>query len=131
MQDHNHQLTVIFVYGTLQRNDCRHHLLKDSISLGEAVAEPHYLLYNLGSYPGLVEVAAVAGRHISGELYAVTSECLSQLDEVEGVAEQLYERRKISLMPPHKEVDSESYFYLGDVSDANDIGESWDVASSR
>ncbi len=131
MQDHDNQLTVIFVYGTLKRHDCRHYLLKDSIYLGEAVTEPHYRLYNLGSYPGLIEVAKGFGISIEGELYAVTPECLFRLDEEEGVAEQLYERKEISCLSPHREVDSESYFHLGDVSEANDIGESWNVANSR
>lgn len=128
MQNHDNKLTVVFVYGTLKKHDCRSYLMDGSIFLGGAVTDAKYQLYNLGSYPGLVETDFSAGVSVQGELYAVTDECLLRLDQEEGVADGLYERRKVQLLPPHAEVATEAYFYLLGLGDAEDIGTRWNSA---
>lgn len=102
--------------------------MEGAIFLGEAVTSPHYRLYNLGSYPGLVE--DTDGLSIHGELYAVTNECLRRLDLEEGVEEGLYERRDIELLPPHEQVTTEAYFYLPSLENAVDIGTRWNITQS-
>lgn len=126
---------LIFVYGTLKRGDCRHHVLKDQHYLGEATTLERYRLYHLGSYPGLVE-SPTGGVAIQGELYAVTPDCLRELDFVEGVAEGLYSRHSIELQQTELELFTdrttsrsliEAYFYLGNVENFLDLGSRWEV----
>ncbi len=117
---------LIFVYGTLMRGNCRHHVLTEQEFLGEANTKQRYRLFNLGIYPGLVETA-IHGFAIQGELYAVTPECLNKLDQIEAVETGLYERKKIQLQSPWADSDAEGYFFLGDVSTCTDIGSRWSV----
>ena len=91
----------LFVYGTLMRGGCRHHLLAGQRLLGEASTRPGYALYHLGDYPGMV--ACPDGGVVWGELYAVEQRLLPRLDQEEG---------------------SPSWFCLGPVEVA-DGGEAW------
>ncbi len=125
MQSDNSQ-QIIFVYGTLMRGESRHHVLTQQEFIGEASTKHRYRLYHLGTYPGLVD-ATSGGFAIQGELYAVTSICLEELDEIEAVAEGLYERKRIQLQPPWADMNAESYFYLGDVSSCTNLGSQWSV----
>lgn len=121
---------TIFVYGTLKRGDCRHHLLMKQHFLGEATTVPDYLLINLGSYPGLVECGQGDGRSIQGELYQVSHATLQRLDLEEGVAEGLYERRSIRLQNSYQDHFIEAYFYLGQVDGLPEMGTTWPVINS-
>ena len=89
------QSQLVFVYGSLKRGYNLHYLLEDQLPLGNAVTLPLYRLFDLGSYPGLIEWPE--GLEIRGEVYQVGTDRLARLDEVEGVAEQLYVRRRVSL----------------------------------
>lgn len=113
----------IFVYGTLKRGDCRHGALAGQKFLGDRRTAPRYRIYNVGTYPGLVDDAS-SGLSIQGELWEVDDVCLALLDEVEGVAEQQYQRRLIEL-DPREEVPAEAYFYLPNVAGYPDCGERW------
>ena len=73
---------TLFVYGTLERGGCRHEPLVLERFLGEYETEPLYRLYNLGSYPGLVE--AERGDVVHGELYEVGHSLVAELDALEG-----------------------------------------------
>lgn len=75
---------ILFVYGTLKRQQRNHGLLTDQSFLGEAVTVPRYRLFDLGPYPGIIR-AESNGRAIQGELYAVSECCLAELDDFEGV----------------------------------------------
>ena len=75
-------LTILFVYGTLQRGQRNHHLMREARFLGEAVTEPQYTLLDLGSFPGMIAGGATA---VQGELYEVGPELLARLDRHEGV----------------------------------------------
>jgi gamma-glutamylaminecyclotransferase len=119
-------MTVIFVYGTLKRGDCRAHLLAREQYLGPARTEPRYRLVHCGEYPGLIDVPT-DGRSIIGELYAVSAECLARLDLEEGVADGLYARRPVRLGNPHPQRLAEAYFYLLPVDGMSDLGEEWPV----
>lgn len=69
---------IVFVYGTLLRGMSRSLVLAQSrfLGLGEIQAD----LYDLGSYPGLIDGK---GRVI-GELYEIDSTTLEALDHIEG-----------------------------------------------
>jgi gamma-glutamylcyclotransferase (GGCT)/AIG2-like uncharacterized protein YtfP len=84
----------LFVYGTLMRGGCRHHLLAQQRFLGEAHTPPVYLLFDLGAYPGLV--AGSPGQVVWGELYDVEHSSQLSLDRAEG-APQLFRLEPIEI----------------------------------
>ncbi len=100
--------SLLFVYGTLKRGHQRNQMMKDQLYLGVSITQPKYVMYQMGSFPALVEVPhtvregyslpeAAAGSPIHGELYEVDDECLVHLDKVEGVRDGLFERKYIEL----------------------------------
>ena len=114
---------LVFVYGTLKRGYPLHALLQGQLCLGSAVTEPLYRMFDLGSYPGLVEWPE--GLAIRGEVYQVDVECLGHLDEAEGVVEKQYARRRISLQGELKNSDVHAWFWLNAVRGLKDCGEQW------
>ena len=116
--------SLVFVYGTLMRGDCRHHVIASERFRGSAKTKPFYRLFHLGSYPGLVKMGDT-GAAVEGELYSVSERCLKTLDEIEGVDDELYKRAIIELEPPFEEFRVNAYFYLGDVSTCVDLGNRW------
>jgi len=118
-------MPFVFVYGTLQRGEVRDDALVQQRLVGAAVTKPRYRLFNVGSFPGLIDAAPGAGRAIQGELYEVSAECLATLDEIEGTAAGLYARRPIALGAPFASLACEAYFYLGDVRRLPDLGDRW------
>ncbi len=118
----------MFVYGTLKRGHCLHHVLADQEFLGQAKTKPEYVLVTLGDFPGLVMPSAfseeVAGQAIAGELYRVDNRCLVELDRVECVGEGMYQRCPVSLLKP-SDVVAETYIYLPAVDKAMICGPSW------
>ena len=114
---------LVFVYGSLKRGYALHAMLQGQVCPGNAVTEPLYRLFDLGSYPGLVEWPE--GIAIRGEVYQVSLDCLSRLDKAEGVAERLYVRRHISLQAEFRGKHVQAWFWLGAVSGLKDCGEQW------
>ena len=108
-------MTRIFVYGTLKRGGSNHALLAGQQFLGAACTAPGYILYLLGDYPGMVR-AANDQAGVTGEVWLVDDACLQQLDELEGVAEGLYERVPIKPAPPFDDQPVETYLYLGSLA---------------
>ena len=119
---------TLFVYGTLKRGDCRHGVLAGQTFQGEARTAPRYRLYNVGSYPALVE--STDGLAIEGELWRIDEGCLARLDDVEGVAEGLYERRAIELAAAPADISAQSYFFLKSTTGLADCGPCWHPQSS-
>ena len=117
------QQSLIFVYGSLKRGYALHHLLEGQTFLGAATTFPLYRVFDLGSYPGLVDWPE--GFEVQGELYEVDAECLKRLDEAEGVDEGLYTRRVIKLQPPFDRVEASAWFWLNKVAGLRDCGTSW------
>ncbi len=74
---------TLFLYGTLMRGGVRHGVLAGQRFLGEARTRPHYALFDLGAYPGLVHCEE-GGRAIFGELYEVAANLIERLDRIEG-----------------------------------------------
>ena len=118
--------TTVFVYGTLKTGFDLAYLLAGQEFLGAAQTAPCYRMASLedGEYPGLYQ-SPDAGSSIDGELWSVSSTCLAELDRVEGVAQGLYARNPIALLPPNDSVDAQAYFYLGDTTGLPDAGDRW------
>lgn len=114
---------LVFVYGSLKRGYGLHTLLQSQVSCGNAITQQLYRLFDLGSYPGLIEWPE--GLAIRGEIYQVDTDCLVQLDEVEGVAERLYVRRRILLQTPFNAKEIHAWFWLGSVDGLRDCGTAW------
>ena len=98
-------LQLVFVYGTLKRGQQRNHVLANQTFIGPATTAADYRMYDLGSYPGLIEVESGSGDQIQGEIYRIDPTCLRQLDQIEAVDQGLYERREIRFDPPLKTLD--------------------------
>jgi gamma-glutamylcyclotransferase (GGCT)/AIG2-like uncharacterized protein YtfP len=73
--------SLVFVYGTLRRDEVNHHLLKGARYRGQHITEPCYKMVDLGAYPGVVK----CGRtRIQGEVYQVCAAEMATLDRLEG-----------------------------------------------
>lgn len=71
---------LVFVYGTLRRGGSNHYMLADSNFLGKYTTEPLYTMFRLGQFPAVV---ARGNTAIDGEIYRVSDEVFSLLDELE------------------------------------------------
>ena len=127
-------LQLVFVYGTLKRGHQRNHVLADQTFIGPATTVADYRMYDLGSYPGLIEVAPGAGDQIQGEIYRIDPTCLRQIDQIEAVDQGLYQRREICLEPDLAMLAPGlistdgcvvAYFYLNDIAGCSDCGDCW------
>lgn len=76
---------AIFVYGTLLRGECRHHLLEDFRPECILLSEARGRLLDFGEYPGLA-LNGAEDRCVSGEFVRTNRivELLEKLDRVEG-----------------------------------------------
>jgi gamma-glutamylcyclotransferase (GGCT)/AIG2-like uncharacterized protein YtfP len=98
----------LFVYGTLRRHTL---LLEHATFLGDATTEG--ILYNLGSYPGLVR----GTTPVAGELYEIREEkweyVISHFDEYEG---SQYTREPIRVRTAGGDLDAWAYIYTGPIN---------------
>ncbi len=123
---------LVFVYGTLKKGGANHGLLTGQVFLGKARAGPGVTLYSLGDYPGLV-FSPDDREGVTGELWAVDSATLANLDELEGVDVGLYAREAAPLVEWPDALTSveaaraELYRYLRPVAPASHIGSYWIV----
>ena len=72
----------VFVYGTLRRGDVRDINQLQPVPAFVAMATVQGVLYDLGSYPGML--LGGEGR-VTGEVYAISAELERQLDRIEEV----------------------------------------------
>lgn len=86
----------LFVYGTLRRGCANHRQLRAAQYIDRAHTLHPCALY-VDDYPYLNPNQPVGPVH--GELYRVTPELLTQLDEFEGVPD-LYTRARIAITTP-------------------------------
>ena len=115
---------LIFVYGTLKHGGLNHHFLAGQKFVGEAGTVPGFRLYDLGGYPGMVtQPDDTAG--VTGEVWKVGADALVQLDALEGLADGLYRRERVPLLPPFAERSVEAYLYPHDITGRREIGSVW------
>jgi gamma-glutamylcyclotransferase (GGCT)/AIG2-like uncharacterized protein YtfP len=129
------QPTAIFVYGTLQRGQCRErNWPRPPMRIEDATVQG--ALYDLGPYPALVE----GNDCIAGELWHLTDadlpETLRELDRVEafyGRADDLYQRVTIRCHTPTGPVLAWTYRYArpGDMKVAQRIAPSATTGQCR
>ena len=75
---------LVFVYGTLRRGGANHGLLEGAQFISEAATEGKYTLL-VAPETRIPYLAPEPHRvHIHGELYAVNSKTLADLDHIEG-----------------------------------------------
>lgn len=107
---------LLFVYGSLKRGESnQRHLGSGAAFVGEARTAPGYRLFNLGTYPGMVDWPDDPDG-VSGEIWSVPAANLAHLDAFEGVPTQLYRRAPIRLQPPFAAEPVETYFYARSVA---------------
>ncbi len=88
---------LVFIYGTLKQGGGRHHIIKEHRYLGTAYSTPDYKMIAPGPYPAVTQCRP--GTIVAGELWEIPVEVLDkQLDAVEGVADNLYVRSKITIL---------------------------------
>ncbi|MET0123497.1 MAG: gamma-glutamylcyclotransferase family protein [Candidatus Thiodiazotropha sp. 6PLUC9] len=71
----------VFVYGTLRKAQVNHHLLASATYVGLYNTQPHYKMFHLRGYPGVVKGG---GTSIEGEIYQVDALTMKKLDRLEG-----------------------------------------------
>lgn len=125
--DSNESHQLVFVYGTLKRGHQRSHALAGQTFIGPASTAADYRMFDLGDYPGLIEVEPGTGDQVQGEIYRVDQGCLRQLDQIEAVDQGLYERREIRIFQSFGTSGGliAAYFYLGDIAGCNNCGACW------
>jgi gamma-glutamylcyclotransferase (GGCT)/AIG2-like uncharacterized protein YtfP len=74
--------TYIFVYGTLRQQFGNHHFLNQAQFLGDAKTQSKYVMHASSHIPFVSKSQAIS--QITGEVYAVDTQTLSQLDRLEG-----------------------------------------------
>ena len=84
---------LVFVYGTLMRDEINHRLLATARFVAEAHTEPGFELFDLGHFPAM---SAGGQTVVHGEIYAVDDQTLVRLDRLEGHPE-FYQRTPIRL----------------------------------
>jgi len=104
------KIELVAVYGSLRKKLHNHHLIESSDYLGSFSSEPVYYMYDLKSYPGIVEGGDTS---ILMEVYKVDSDTMKKLNLLEGYDENnldkkynFYNRKEINT--PY----GRSYFYV-------------------
>ena len=115
---------LIFVYGTLKRGCCNHHLLAGQKFVGEARTAQGFRLYDLGGHPGMV-VQPDDAEGVAGEVWEVDTDALVRLDALEGLAEGMYRREPVPLLPPFAARGVEAYVYPHAVTGRREVGSVW------
>jgi gamma-glutamylcyclotransferase (GGCT)/AIG2-like uncharacterized protein YtfP len=118
---------TLFVYGTLKRGCRQNQLLADQQFLGEARTLPYCRLFYSGSYPCLVE-DRLQGLAVHGELWRVDHTTLAQLDRYEDVP-RTFVRQEIEIAG--RSEPALAYFYQGEVSVLEDLGDRWPRVSGQ
>ena len=117
---------ILFLYGSLKRGYSNHHRVAGQTYLGDAATAPHYRVILIGEYGGLVRDDG-HGLAVTGEVWAVTPECLAELDTFE-TGEGLWARLPVEV-PGHPH--AEAYLWTGDVPADAISGDRWPISNSE
>lgn len=115
--------TLVFVYGTLKRGCENHGWIAQQHLIATAHTKPHYRMFDLGGYPGMVRDEH--GLAIEGEVWEVDESGLKRLDVLEDIAGGEYERVAIELEGEFATQRVEGYVYLRSVAGKPDAGACW------
>jgi len=110
---------LLFVYGTLKRDQRNHHLLADQRFVGPAATVAGYRLCDLGSHPGMVPHPH--GGPVRGEVFDVSESCTDELDEFEEVP-TLFDRKQVELT---NGTTAWAYLYARPVPAGTPSGDEW------
>lgn len=113
---------LLFVYGTLKRDQRNHRLLAGQRLVGPAVTVAGYGLFDLGSYPGMVP--HTDGGPARGELFDVSECCVDELDDFEGVP-TLFDRQQVELSDG---TTAWAYLYIRPIPPDAPSGDEWPFA---
>ncbi|MEY2878064.1 MAG: hypothetical protein RLZZ15_444 [Verrucomicrobiota bacterium] len=116
--------TLLFVYGTLKHGCSNHAQLAGAEFVGPARTPPGFRLHDLGGFPGLAPHADDRDG-VVGEVWRVDGAGLARLDRFEGVAEGLYARRPIALLPPFAGEKIAAYLPVAPPVGRRDLGAEW------
>ncbi|MFM2441196.1 MAG: hypothetical protein RLZZ349_923 [Pseudomonadota bacterium] len=115
----------VFVYGTLLNGMSRSKSLNNSVFEGLGMIKAN--LYDLGSYPGIIE----SNESVYGEVYEIDSDTLFTLDQIEGFdsnypQHSLYIRKKVdvTLLNDGSSLKAYTYFY-----NASDLDTYYEISS--
>ncbi|MDH6019018.1 gamma-glutamylcyclotransferase family protein [Vibrio splendidus] len=81
---------LVFVYGTLRKDQSNHHYLKQCECLGRFDTPEEYALFDLVAYPAMI----FGKKSVVGEVYIINDEILESLDRLEDVPVE-YRREQI------------------------------------
>lgn len=105
---------LVFVYGTLKKDCCNHHIIERSTEFKfPAETTTMYPMYKSSSYFPYLENQKGYGNIIQGEVYEVSDEFLIKMDIFEGVP-TLYKRGKIEVQFENIVVQCICYFKAED-----------------
>ena len=116
---------LLFVYGTLKRGCSNHHFLTGQEFVGEARTAPGFRLFALRGHPGLV-ARDEDQEGVAGEVWSVDQPALVRLDALEGLAEGMYRREVVPLLPPFADRGIEGYLYNRSVKGLRNLGGRWE-----
>jgi len=136
---------LLFVYGTLKNGFSRQGALSGQRYLGTAQTKQNYGMFTHGGYPAMVDEKLAeqsnvqATKSLYGELYEVDEICLQNLDKIEGVDFDLFERKIVELEYLHlmrlpifqntfnllEKKQAQAYFFKRSVTGCADCGSFW------
>lgn len=96
----------VFVYGSLKRGFCNHHMMAGAKFLGDGVTPPNFVMIDLGRYPGVIH----GGTVIAGEVFAVPTRLIGRLDRLEENG-RLYQREMTAIAMAAGQVSAWIYIY--------------------
>jgi gamma-glutamylcyclotransferase (GGCT)/AIG2-like uncharacterized protein YtfP len=107
----------VFVYGTLRKHRSAHDLIKRAPGrfIKEVRTANKYHLYDVGSFPGMIEDDTVEGQGILGEVWEIPQAAFKDLDRYECVNSGLFRRGEVHL---EDGTSANAYFFTSDMQNA-------------
>ena len=110
-------MAEVFVYGTLRKNHSAHQLIKNAPGhfLKECRTASRYHLYDVGSFPGMIEDETQEGQGILGEVWKIPEAAFKDLDRYECVNTGLFCRGEVLL---EDGTTANAYFFTSNMDNA-------------
>lgn len=111
----NHdETTLVFIYGSLKKGFCNHHMLKKAKYKCKAKTRKRYGMFQErnANYPYLIKQSNSCYHHVEGEIYEVkTSTTLKQLDIFED-APEYYQREIIEIETTSGSIQKAQVYFM-------------------